>query len=239
VENDEQAAQDPEWSSTRPGSGRPKWLSAVSISAIVMGCLFGCCGLAGIGGLVAGSVMNPAALPPTAQDQHFEQFQRQYMERSAAFQRRTLPLSLTSSGLALVHAALLAVAGGLAYRANKLGRRLLAALCFAGIAVELVSGYVGLYVASEQNAVMAPLMDEMMKKSANAGPAQSEQQKRALETTRGFMAMAFKAGNVFSWLTVLGFFVVKSAYYLICALYLRRADVIAYFEPQAAPAAAA
>ena len=218
------------WDSTRPDSGRPKWLSAVTISAIVMGCMFGCCGIAGIGGLVVGRVMSPAAMQAPTRDERIANIQKQYMERNAAFQARIFPLAMGSGLLALAHAVALAIAGVLAYRVRAIGRRMLATLCIAGIAIELVSGYIGVYVATEQNAVMGPLMEEMMTETVKDQPNQSAQQKRALDLTRGFMAAAFKAGNVFSWLTVIGFFVVKSAYYLASALYLRRPEVAAYYE---------
>ena len=226
----EQPAQPSDLGSTPPGIARPKWLSAVTISAIVIGCLFGCCGLAGIGGLVVGRAMDPAAMHAPTRDQRLAAIQKQYMERSAAFQARIFPMSMASGLLALAHAAALAAAGVLAYRVRSSGRRALATLSLAGIAIELVSGYVGLYVAVEQNAVMAPLMNDMMEQTVSGQPNQSVEQKRALDVTRGFMAGAFKAGTVFSWLTVIGFFVVKTAYYLACALYLRRREVVCYYE---------
>jgi hypothetical protein len=36
--------------------------------------------------------------------------------------------------------------------------------------------------------------------------------------------------SVFTWLTILGFLLVKASYYILCARYLRRPDVVGYFE---------
>lgn len=242
-EGDAYIESEPEqWGSTRPGSNRPRWLSAVTISAIVLGSLFGCCGIAGIGGLVAGRFMNPAFAQAQAKAQespNMARVQAEMFERSAEFQQRIFPLSMTSSAIGLLHALGLIVAGVAAYGARAFGRRMLSVLCLVGIAVELVGGYVGLYVATEQNAIMAPMMDQMMQAATEHGVAEpNEEQRRAQDMARGFMSSAFQVGNVFSWAMIIGFFLVKTSYYVACALYLRRKDVVAFFEPKAAAGAA-
>ena len=241
MQADEQEAQSPEWESIRPGTGRPKWLSALTIAAIVLGSLFGCCGIAGIGSMVAGQAMNPAIMQQSQGNPQVDTVQKRYFERTAAFQKKIFPLSLTSGLLGLLHAFGLITAGVLAYRASELGRRLLVGLCFAGIAVELVSGYVGLYTANEQSAMMAPMMEELAQAPQGADAQQDEQARRTMQASRGVMSMALKAGSVFGWLTIIGFFLVKSGFYIGCALYLRRAEVVQFFqrvqsEPQTADA---
>jgi len=204
------------------GSTRPKWLSAVTISAIVAASLFGCCGLFTVGGLFAGQAMS-AAMPKMSGDA-----EAQFLERTQAIQKEMFPLALSTGLLGLAHAGALLLGGILAYRRMPIGRRLLVAVFFAGVVVECLNGYVSALSAQKQSVAMETMVGGMMvSKGADDGDRPDPQ-----AVANSFARLT----SIASWIMVLGFLAVKSAYYIVCALYLRQPAVVAYFEPPPAPA---
>jgi hypothetical protein len=221
---DDEALSDPP-----PADPRPKWLSLVTVSAIVAGCMFGCCGMWSVGGLFAQQAMPADLMDKAMGGGRAGEAQREYLKRSLELQQEMFPLALTSGTLALGHAGALLAGAILAYRRSAFGRRLLVATLFVGVAVELVTAYVGMSAAQRQNEALKPFMAQNLQAAGN--------DEESAETARQIGDMIAGVTSVFTWLTVLGFLVVKAAYYLACALYLRRSEVVRFYE-EPAPAVA-
>jgi hypothetical protein len=217
-------------------SVRPKRLSAVAISAIVFAGLFGSCNAVTIGGLVASRAIQPALMKHANVEEmeassELERAQQKMMKRSQELQDRMFPISLSSSALGLVYALALGVVAIGLYKARPASRRLFVGLCAVGLGIEAARGYLDVTAMLEQNAAMAPLMEEMARASAQqAGSAQSPQQKEAAEMSGKFMSGAFAIGQVVGALMLVGFLLAKGAFLLGCALYARNRGVVAFFE---------
>jgi hypothetical protein len=216
-----------------PQLARPKWLSAVAVSAIVVGCLFGCCGLTSIAGLLANGQF-ATAMQPRMPDARMQQVQQRFAQRINEVQAKNRPVMLAGQLIALAHAVALAAAGYLCYRVRRSGRTLLLALFVAGIGVDVISGYLGLQAIRDQQSATAGMMSEMMDVTLHQGPKNAPRDPRIEQSMRKFMAGAQGIGTVIGWLSMIGFFVVKAIYYIASALYLRRPELVAYFERAAA-----
>jgi hypothetical protein len=205
---------------------------------MVLGGLFGCCGITSLGGQVMNRAMNPMMQQLTASDPQ-NPAANEFMERNAAFQARIFPIALTTGLLGLLHAIALLTGGIMAYNGRASGRSLLALVCTIGIGVELVNGGLGLYLSRETNA----MTEEMMKTTFAAGtPAagteQTEEQKQAQEMGQKFASGAARAGSILGIVMLVFFFVLKTGYYVLSVLYLRREDVVRFFEAPRSSAAA-
>lgn len=222
-------------------SSKPKWLSAITVMAIVFGSLFGCCGVASVGGAMANKVMGPAMmqLPGAAdgQEPDLVAAHRRIMERNMALQARAFPFVVASGVLTLLHSLALVLAGIMAHNGRASGRRLLVIVCTVGIGVELIAGGFGLYHASEQG----KLSEDMMK-AAMVVPTAGEptpEQREAQKTLQTFAAGMGRASSILGWVMVIVFFATKVAYYVFSSIYLRRPEVVQHFDGGAAPVAAA
>ena len=214
---------------------KPKWLNPLIVSAIVIGSLFGCCGVTTVGGVAVSRSMPQVALQAQlkdAKDPAAADAFRQVADRQLAFQKRTFPLTLTAGLLGLLQSIALLVAGILAHQRQTFGRKLLAAVCVVGIGVELIGAGIGLYLSRETSAYT----EDMMKATFAAQQAQQPQlNEQVRETVEDFSAGAARVGSVLGVVMMLGFLVIKAGYYLASTLYLRRPEVIEYFEaPRAA-----
>lgn len=225
---------------TGGGGNKPKWLNAITIMAMVLGSLFGCCGLATVGGAVANRAMTPAMMElgmAGGQNQDAVAAHRRVMERSAALQARLFPFALASGTLAILHSLALVLAGVMAHNGRASGRRLLVLVCLVGIGLELLSSAFGLYHAREQGALSEEMMKAAMVQPLTADPTPEQQE--AQKIMQGFAAGAGRAGSILGFVMVLAFFATKTGYYIVSALYLRRPEVIRHFETASpAPASA-
>jgi hypothetical protein len=215
-------------------SARPKGLSGFTISAMVVGSLFGCCGVTSLGGLVANRAISPAMLEASTQgmDEDMARAQRKMMQRTNELQARVFPLSMTSGLVGLLHSLALVIAAVAAQNARPSGRRMLELVCLIGLGVELINGGFGLYVAREQSGISEEMIKATFAQGADRGVAGAPDadQQRAQETARSFGAGAAKIGSILGIAMLVGFFVLKTGFYIACALYMRRKDVIAFFE---------
>jgi hypothetical protein len=204
-------------------------LSAVAVSAIVVGSLFGCCGLTSITSLLANQQLS-AAMQPRMPDARAQQLQQKYTKRITELQAKSRPVMLTSELIALAHALALAGAGYLCYRVRRSGRSLLLALFVAGIGVEAVTGYLGLRAFRDQQTATAGMMTEMMDAAMQQGTKKTPPDPRLERSMHKFAKGAQGIGTVIGWLSMIGFLTVKTIYFVACALYLRRPELVAYFE---------
>jgi len=204
-----------------PGD-KPKWLSVITISAMVLGGLYGCCGMTSVGGLVVNSAMQQMQQNPALDDA-----MRQVLQQQAALQARIFPFALTIALLGLLHSAALLFSGFMAYSRRRSGRKLLALVCMIGIGVEAVSGSVGLTVARETTRHTEAIMKSTLAAQQAKQPPTSKQVE---EMTGKIASGATQLGNIMGVLMLVVFFVIKTAYFVTCGLYLRRKEVVDYFE---------
>ncbi|HKU38780.1 MAG TPA: hypothetical protein VJR89_11555 [Polyangiales bacterium] len=204
---------------------KPKWLNPLIVSAIVLGSLFGCCGITSVGGVVAGRAGTQAMMQmQNANDPASAELFRKVAEKQLAFQQRTLPLTLSVGVLGLLQSIVLVIAGILAYKRQAIGRRLLVAICAVGIGVEVITTGIGLYLARETSAFTEEWMTAA---TAQTAPGTDE---KAREVAQKFGTGAARVGNVLGIVMLLGFFALKAGYYVFGTLYLRRKEVVDYFE---------
>jgi hypothetical protein len=205
---------------------------------MVLGGLFGCCGVASLGGQVMNRAVNPLMEQMTANAPQNEELRR-FTERNAALQARIFPLALTSGLLALLHSLALVVGGIMAYSGRASGRSVLVAVCAAGVAVELINGGLGLYLTRETNAMTAEMMKATFANQPDAqGAEQTPEEKQAQELGQKFASGAARAGSIVGIAMVVTFFALKTAFYVATVLYLRRKDVVDFFETPRAAASA-
>jgi hypothetical protein len=201
---------------------------------MVLGGMFGCCGVTTLGGQVMNRAMNPMMAQLGANDPKNPEAAA-FMKRSAELQARIFPFALTTGVLGLLHSIALLVAGIMAQNGRASGRGLLALVCLVGIGVELINGGVGLYVSSETNAIAENVMKATFAGRAHPTP----DQKQAQEMGQKFASGAARAGSILGMLMIVFFFAIKTAYYVVTARYLQRKDVVDFFEaPRGTPAAA-
>jgi hypothetical protein len=216
-----------------PGA-KPKWLSALAITAMVLGGLFGCCGVTSLGGQVMNRAINPMMAQMTASDPQNPEVAA-FMERNAQLQARIFPFALTTGLLGLLHSIALLVAGIMTQNGRASGRGLLVLVCLVGIAVELINGGVSVYVSRETNA----MTEQMMKATFAAQRADpTPEDKQAQEMGQKFASGAARAGSILGIVMIVFFFAIKTAYYIVTARYLQRKDVLEYFETPRSTAAA-
>jgi hypothetical protein len=111
-------------------------------------------------------------------------------------------------------------------------------LCVVGVGIELARGYVGVTSMLEQNAVMAPLMEEMARATTDQAQAsQNPQQKKAAEIGGKVMTGALAVGQVIGFVTLVGFLLMKVGFLVGCALYGGNEGVVRFFEARANPGA--
>jgi len=193
---------------------------------MVLGGLFGCCGITSLGGQVMNRAMNPLMEQMMAGDPQ-SGAAREFMDRNAAVQARVFPYALTAGLLGLLHSIALVVAGIMAQNGRASGRGLLALVCMVGLGVELVSGGISIHVSRETSAATA----DMMNASFAAQPGeQTPEQKQAQEMGQKFASGAARAGSILGIVMIAFFFAIKSVYYVLTVLYLRRRDVVDFFE---------
>jgi hypothetical protein len=201
---------------------------------MVLGGLFGCCGVTTLGGQVMNRAMNPMMGKMMTGDPE-SPAAREFMERTSAAQARIFPFALTTGLLALLHSIALVVAGIMAYNGRASGRGVLALVCLVGIGVELINGGISIYMTRETDALTA----EAMKATFAAQPAEpTPEQKQAHEMGQKFASGAARAGSILGMLMIVFIFAIKTGYYVATALYLRRKDVVDFFEAPRSTAAA-
>ena len=221
--------QAPDAVGTADAKSQPKWLNPIIVAAMVLGSLFGCCGITSVGGAAVGRDVSVATLEVQAQsakDPAAAEMSRRSAKLQKAFQDRTYPLSMTVAVIGLLQSLALGIAGILASRRRPVGRRMLAAVCAIGIGVEVVAGGAALYLSTETSA----FAQDMMKATFAAQSQQQALNEESREVVEKIGMGAARAGSVLGVIMVLGFFAVKVAYYVFSTLYLRRKEVIDYFE---------
>jgi len=201
---------------------KPKWLGVITISAMVLGGLYGCCGMTSVGGLFVNSAMQQMQQNPALDDA-----MRQVLSQQAALQARIFPFAMTIGLLGLVHSAALLFSGFMAYSRRQSGRKLLALVCMIGIGVEAVSGSVGLVVARETTRHTEAIMMSTIAAQQAKHPPMNKQVEEMTQTIAGG---ATQVGNIMGVLMLIVFFVIKTAYFVTCGIYLRRKEVVDYFE---------
>ena len=209
---------------------KPKWLSPVIIAAMVLGSLFGCCGITAVGGAVVGRKMPHATLEmqaKNAKDPAAAETIHRYDKMQMAFQERTFPLTMTVAVLGLLQSIALVISSILASRRQPIGRRMLAAVCAIGIGIELIGSGTAMYMRSETSAYTEGLMKAMLAADQSRQPALDEGSREAMQKLSTGVA---RASSVLGVIMVLVFFCFKVAYYVSALLYLRRREVIDYFD---------
>jgi hypothetical protein len=210
---------------------RPRWLSIIAIASIVIGASFGCCNLLGLGSLAA-SKTTSSFMMKMADGSPQAKAQRTAMMRAQKLQERVMPLTLTAQITSLLHKLALLIAGVFAYRAHGFGRRLLLAMCLAGVLVETVDAWVGLYVAGEQAQMQESLMKDLFSQQAQQArqhTAPGKPQPPQIDAKQmsgmfgGFMRIAM-------WIMIGGMALMKIVFYGISVLYLRNRDVVVFFD---------
>jgi hypothetical protein len=222
---------------TADASRKPKWLNPVVVTAMVVGSLFGCCGITSVGGAIIGRNVPQATLEmqaTNAKDPAVAETIQRYAATQKAFQERTFPLTMTIAVLGLFQSIALVISGVLANRLRPIGRRMLAGVCVVGIGIELIGACTALYLSSETSAYAENLMKATLAAKQRQQPALDESSRAVVEKIG---AGAARAGSVLGVIMVLGFFVLKVAYYVSSTLYLRRREVIDYFDNVHAPTA--
>ena len=113
--------QAPDAVGTADAKSQPKWMNPIIVAAMVLGSLFGCCGITSVGGAAVGRDVSVATLEVQAQsakDPAAAEMIRRSAKLQKAFQDRTYPLSMTVAVIGLLQSLALGIAGSVAGHAG-------------------------------------------------------------------------------------------------------------------------
>jgi hypothetical protein len=203
-------------------SGRPGWLTALCVIAIVIGILGALNGLFGAVGTLFSRQLQTAVTPaaPPGASQQMQKVQQQFQAETLAIQDKYFVGILLSAIVRTIVAGALTWGGVSCLSLKQAGRTLLLAACAAAILFEIGNSVLQGLVSMEMMAAMNGFFENFLQTMPQGSGPPPE---LFLKFLKGWMIFGLVMGYVIVGL--------KIAFYIFGLIYLQREAVKTLFEP--------